>query len=282
MAESKKRGGLFAEKAMEKLASPEQIDKLLIVMTPKGWLALITCFLLIAVTLIWSFLGTIPISVSGKGILLTPKGVFSIVSPTEGIVDEMRVKSGQRVPSHAVIAKVAGQEVVTLSEAVILEVFASKGNFAQSGTPLAWALHPKEEGEPYLCWAFFDVASGEKIKQGMEARIALEDVDLATMGYLLGKVEQVSPFPVSERAMKDLLYNPELVELLKGENKAVIRVLISLTQDPHSPSGYRFTTKKGAPGSLVVAGAIADVRIITAHRTPISYLFPAFAPRKEG
>ncbi len=60
---------IFRKVALERLASPEQLDQLMQVATPKGWLALLGFGSLLVVALIWSVLATIQITVPGKGIL---------------------------------------------------------------------------------------------------------------------------------------------------------------------------------------------------------------------
>lgn len=61
---------LFRKAALEKLSSPEELDQLMQVTTPKGWLALVAliCFL-VAITVIGIF-SVIPVRVEGQYCLL--------------------------------------------------------------------------------------------------------------------------------------------------------------------------------------------------------------------
>lgn len=64
--------------------APEEIDKLMVVVDRKRWVALVTLLVLIGVILTWSIFGAIPIKVSGRGIALGREGVFSITTGTAG------------------------------------------------------------------------------------------------------------------------------------------------------------------------------------------------------
>lgn len=61
---------IFRKKALEKLASPEQLDQLMAITTPRGWLILLGLGSLLAMVVVWSVFATIPTTVSGDGILI--------------------------------------------------------------------------------------------------------------------------------------------------------------------------------------------------------------------
>lgn len=64
------RLALFRQQALDKLSSPEQLDQLLDVVGPKGWLALLVLFALLLGGGVWSVFGELPSRVEGRGILL--------------------------------------------------------------------------------------------------------------------------------------------------------------------------------------------------------------------
>jgi HlyD family secretion protein len=96
---------IFRKVALERLSSPEQLDQLLEVTTPTGWLALAALGALLAAGLAWGLLGSIPTLASGEGILLRRGGVMDLVATASGQVDEVLVRvgdvidKGQRVAS---------------------------------------------------------------------------------------------------------------------------------------------------------------------------------------
>lgn len=65
---------IYRKVALERLSSPEELDSLMQVTTPKGWLALLSLGLLILVALLWGIFGRIPTKVFGQGIILERRG----------------------------------------------------------------------------------------------------------------------------------------------------------------------------------------------------------------
>ena len=62
---------LFREEAMDKMFSPDELDRLMRITDPKGWLALIALLALVAATIVRGVFGSVPIEVGGdKGVLL--------------------------------------------------------------------------------------------------------------------------------------------------------------------------------------------------------------------
>ncbi|HLM66603.1 MAG TPA: hypothetical protein VK358_03705, partial [Longimicrobium sp.] len=67
-AEPKKE--IFRSVALERLSSPEQLDQLMQVTTPRGWLLLVGVGALLATALVWGLLGSVPERIAGQGILI--------------------------------------------------------------------------------------------------------------------------------------------------------------------------------------------------------------------
>ena len=65
--------GLFREVSLEKLSSPEQLDELINVTSPRAWFALIAISCILISAIVWGFLGSIPTKITGHGILLNMK-----------------------------------------------------------------------------------------------------------------------------------------------------------------------------------------------------------------
>ncbi|MEL6222850.1 MAG: hypothetical protein AAFQ57_15840 [Cyanobacteria bacterium J06626_14] len=64
------RNSLFRKESLERLSSPEQLDQLMQIVTPKSWLPLGALGALVLAGLIWSVVGRIPITVTGEGLLV--------------------------------------------------------------------------------------------------------------------------------------------------------------------------------------------------------------------
>ena len=62
--------GFFRKAALEKLSTPEKLDQLIKVTSPKGWIALITIATIIGTGISWSFFGNIKTKLNVVGVLL--------------------------------------------------------------------------------------------------------------------------------------------------------------------------------------------------------------------
>ncbi len=102
MADSK----IFRKVSLERLSSPEQLDQLMQVTNPRGWLALGALVLLILIASVWSVFGSIPTEASGEGILIRRGGVSSLVANGSGQVEEMRVTVGDEIVRGQVVATI--------------------------------------------------------------------------------------------------------------------------------------------------------------------------------
>jgi len=107
---------LFRKKALEKLSSPEQLDKMIVINSPMTWLALIGGAIIIAGALIWGIFGRIPITEEGSGILLREGELSSLYANTQGVVVKSHVSSGDVVKKGDVLFEVASEEVAAMVE----------------------------------------------------------------------------------------------------------------------------------------------------------------------
>jgi HlyD family secretion protein len=102
---------IFRKVALDRLASPEQLDQLLPVTDRRGWLALLAFAALIATAIGWSLRGTIPQNVSGTGILVASGGVLEVVPAAGGRITEVTVHVGDLVTRGQLVARMAQPEI---------------------------------------------------------------------------------------------------------------------------------------------------------------------------
>jgi HlyD family secretion protein len=97
---------IFRKVALERLSSPEQLDQLMQVTNPQGWLALVGLCALLAAALLWGVFGSVPTETTGEGILLRQGGVSDLVAAGAGQVEEVEVKVGDVIEKGQVVAKI--------------------------------------------------------------------------------------------------------------------------------------------------------------------------------
>jgi HlyD family secretion protein len=101
-----RRPDIFRSKALERLASPEALDQLMFSATAREWLPLLTIGALIVLVGAWTTLGTIPISVSGRTVLVYPSNLVEIQSTTAGRLETLTIREGDVVKAGAVVGRV--------------------------------------------------------------------------------------------------------------------------------------------------------------------------------
>ena len=97
----------FRESAVESVASPDQVNKVAPIASPRLWLLVAAASVVLAAFVSWSLLGTIPLNVRGTGLLIEGTMVVSAESPADGRVAEVRVRAGDSVEQGQVVAIVA-------------------------------------------------------------------------------------------------------------------------------------------------------------------------------
>ncbi len=105
------RPSIFRQAALERLSSPEQLDRLMHVTNPKGWVALIGLWVVLIFVLFWSVFGRLPTTIAGSGIILSSEGIREVEVLASGVVTELRVRVGDAVSPGDTVARV-GQPIL--------------------------------------------------------------------------------------------------------------------------------------------------------------------------
>ena len=81
----------FRRRALERVSSPEELDRLVKVALPRTWIALAGLALLILAASVWAVVARVPTTVQASGYLLREGGIRVVAAPTAGlVVDTLR------------------------------------------------------------------------------------------------------------------------------------------------------------------------------------------------
>lgn len=97
---------LFRESALERLSSPEQLDRLLTVTNPRGWIALLAVWALLIMIIIWSIYYEIPTKEYGQGIIVAGGGLKIVDASYAGHVKSIDVTLDERIKVGDVVATI--------------------------------------------------------------------------------------------------------------------------------------------------------------------------------
>lgn len=104
---------IFRKTALDRISSPEQLDRTISVIPMYGKVVLLSLILAIAAGMIWLFTGVVPDKVYANGILMHSQGIRQISSPSSSRVGEIFFNEGEEIHKGQVIARLEALDLLT-------------------------------------------------------------------------------------------------------------------------------------------------------------------------
>jgi HlyD family secretion protein len=260
----------FRKQALDRLSSPEELDRLVRVSRPGTWIALSGLLLVVVSVVLWATLTSITTTVSGLGYVLPQGGLAEASTLRAGIVERIDVPPGQQVKpgdrvavlelpnggTFSVDAPTAGRVGIVLR---------TTGDFVPVGGQVA-VLVPDR---PLVVEEFLPVAAAKEAKVGDQVWVAPTTAPASEFGFARGRIAQIGEIPIPDAGIASVLENPARVSAV-GELGPVIHVIVDLLPG-NTPSRVSWTASRG-PSAPVTLGTRAGVRVVTGHRAPIDYV----------
>ena len=268
---------VFRKSALEKISSPDQLDKVLKVTSPMSWLALFGVTLILVFVVVWSFTGSLPSTITASGVIVRNNtSTNTILSSQRGTVQRVarldaQVKNGTDVLE---LSTSTGTQMISSNlVGTVTEVLVKPGETVENGTEILRVRSAMTEDQKEMVVCYVPISDMDKIKRGMEVTVSLVSADSNSYGHMSGRVINVDAWAASQKAIASVVGNDNsMVNVLMGEGKGVCAVSCELTVDPTSVSGYAWSNEKGKTISLS-APQMCSVRIITERVPPITKLF---------
>ena len=246
---------LFRQVALDRLASPERLDELMVVTPARSWLALAAVWMVLLAALVWSVHGSVPSLLHGRGILIREGGAHTVGSPAAGDLRELSVNVGDDVRAEQVVARVfqvaENRTLIVTSPRAgrVREVRIRRGDQVQVATPL---LILEQPGGPLEAMLYLSPTDAKKVQPGMEVQVAPASVRTDEHGLLLGRVVEVGAYPASRAVMRSTLGSDEMAQAIAGEDP-VVEVRVQLARNPATLSGYQWTSTLSSVGLVTAA-----------------------------
>jgi HlyD family secretion protein len=151
----------------------------------------------------------------------------------------------------------------------VTEVKATAGTVVATGRSI---LSIETAGKGLELVLYIPPEQGKRVTPGMEVRIEPATVNKEEFGSLLGRVLDISEFPVSPDGMMAVLQNRELVSRFTAQG-APYAARVQLIADARSPSGYAWSAGNGPPVRLS-SGTTAKAEITVRAQAPITLVLP--------
>lgn len=102
---------IFRKVALDRLSSPEQLDRLMTITSPAGWISLLSVAVALVLALLWGILGQMPRTVAGQGILIRGGNVYDVVSSGSGVITQVCVRVNQTIAVGEIVAYIDQPEL---------------------------------------------------------------------------------------------------------------------------------------------------------------------------
>lgn len=111
---SKMKGTIVKEvynrNALNRIATRDQLDKAIILVSPTLWISIIGALLIIFGLGVWGFEGELPTSIDTSGIYINEEGTATVYSQSDGFVTEIKVDEGDFVEEGQLVATLGTEE----------------------------------------------------------------------------------------------------------------------------------------------------------------------------
>lgn len=103
---------IFRKVALERLSSPEQLDQLITITTPIGWMSLFAIGGLLISAILWGIFGSVQTKVQGQGIVLKQGGIMAIQAQHPGTITEILIERDDLINQGTVIARLRQDQIL--------------------------------------------------------------------------------------------------------------------------------------------------------------------------
>ena len=266
---------LYRKSALERMSDPDQLDRVFKITTPMSWVALIAISVVIVITVIWSFVGTIPETITAKGIVSSVVGSNSVYSEDAGTVVSVRVRPGDDVHLGDVVmtCRDSSNEIFTVySDQVgkVVQIVTNKDDQFNPGKDVI-RISPVSYS-PQMIVCYVPLANAKKLERGMMVNITLDSLDSSSYGNMAARIINIDAYATPNEAMASVLGDNNNLASVFTKDGAVVAVACELYPDSETVSGYYWSNKKGASVE-VQNGSLVTVKIITDEVAPITKLF---------
>ncbi len=266
---------IYRKSVLERLSSPEQLDKAIKITSPMSWLVLLAIALIVVATVIWAFNGTLPVTITANAIIAAPSSTNTIYTDVSGRVTDVAVKprSAVRVGDRLITVQSNAGNIDVLADqtGIISEVLVSVGGEITQNSEVVRISPVLPDGTKQVVVCYVPYASVKNIKRGMRVYINLSNADSQKYGHMEARVVNIDSKATTGTAMGKVLGNDNSLSASFSQNGAVSAVTCEIYPDKSTVSGYFWSNERGAKLN-VDTGSLCVAKIITEEQPPIAKL----------
>lgn len=223
-------------------ANPESLDKVVATTTPRLWWALVAMIGLIALIVVWAFVGRIPVSVTVTGVFEIADGRQVIPGSVEGsvtlfVLDQEVVVEGQQLATITPFDTSLSAVVINAPFAgTVTSVSVRNGAGVSVGAEImvVTPTTPRSSGRVI---AYADPVQISTFIVGNEVTVQIAPPVSSNAAEISGTITAVGEVPVSiADLVANYLPNSEAILIGQAAGGLVYPVIISLADDSNIPS----------------------------------------------
>jgi hypothetical protein len=271
---------LFRKAALERLSSPEKLDELMQITSPRSWLLLLGIGLLLAGVVVWGVIGRIPTTVSGEGVLtFVSDSVLPIQSLDQGTVEDVFVTPGESIQQGDVIARLTktdGDPVNVISPYTgrVLSLETPAGTAVELNQNIVYVERFNETDRKPEAIIYIPITQAIQVTPGMEVQISPLNVQQSQFGFIQGRVKSVGENIASNDDLRRVLNRDEIVQAIASQG-LVVEIHIELVTSDAFASGVLWSSNT-AQNLLIQEGTPCSASITIKQEPPINRVLPIF------
>lgn len=160
-------------------------------------------------------------------------------------------------------------QILSPSDAVVVSLIASSGNYLQASAPIAQL---SAGSGRYDLLLYVPVGPAKQIEVGAQVKFSPTAYSPNEYGYLTGKVEKISILPITKEKLQNSLGNQQLVDFLLNQG-AAMQLRVQLDGETHPEDTYLWTSKRGEQIKLSL-GMLGTAKITVKQQRPIELVIP--------
>ncbi|MEV0675409.1 HlyD family efflux transporter periplasmic adaptor subunit [Actinosynnema sp. NPDC050436] len=190
----------FRKRALDSLASPEQLDEVAQLAPVPAWLTALALTAVVVGAGAWSVFGTVPKTVSAPGVLTRAGGVSTVDATRAGLVTAVLARSGERLEQGQALYRLTDPDGRTLTvgspwTAYVVGTLVSPGQWVAAGTGVATLERLDTSDDRVRAVVYVPAASARSVRVGM----AVEWTGAS------GVVREVGSFPETADSLRAFL-----------------------------------------------------------------------------
>ncbi|MDR0382645.1 MAG: biotin/lipoyl-binding protein [Spirochaetaceae bacterium] len=279
----------------------ENIDRMMMVIGVKSWLALGAVLLVFAAALVWGFFGTMQIREEVSGVLIRNGSIINVYAAYEGALLDFVPVHGMFVEEDQVLARIEQpalvseinalidsgasadlikekrielfnkSRVITWEEGRVVDVYVHRGDYVSRGQKLVTISKEPEQNRALECLLYVPTDQMRHIKKGLPVSVYPASVNKRIYGNMIATVSIIGEYPVTWQYLYNRLSSENLADYFLNDS-ACYEVYLNLVSSEETATGYAWTTSLG-PSMTFGDFTICTASIVIDELRPIDVFF---------